>query len=239
LTLLHLGSMIVPTMGRERFDVPGIGAGEGKESIMKDSAVLDRPPVAHVERHEAAVQRVMSVVQRSIDSLTTEELNNLAERLDTSLNQRSVSPHKARLAHVLIGRDFSQAERVELEQWALAEHFRHREDLLRESLTAPEVARLLGVSRQAPGQRAKSGSLLAVMDRGALRFPHWQFDANADGGVLPGLSAVTHCLRVSPLAKISWMTRPNAYLDGTTPLECLRSGHVEKVTELARGVEQT
>src|SRR4051812_10526818 len=46
-----------------------------------------------------------------------------------------------------------------------------RRELLAGTKTASEVAALLGTSRQTPHDRLESGTLIAVYDRGAWRFP--------------------------------------------------------------------
>ncbi|MDI3340781.1 MAG: DUF2384 domain-containing protein [Sphaerobacter sp.] len=134
------------------------------------------------------------------------------------------------------GRRFTAAERAEAEIDVLMRSFARRRELLAGALTASQVARLLGTSRQTSHDRLAAGTLLAVMDQGAWRFPVWQFDPEGENGVVPGLPAVIRALRVSPLAKISWLTRPNPILDGETPLACLKAGQVERVVALARAV---
>jgi hypothetical protein len=128
------------------------------------------------------------------------------------------------------------AERVADELAVLRRTFARRQALLADSLTSSQVAALLHTSRQTPHDRVASGSLLAVMDRGAWRFPRWQFREDGENGVVPGLPAVIRALDVSPLAKVSWLTRANPMLDGQTPLACLEAGQVDRVVALAQAV---
>lgn len=114
--------------------------------------------------------------------------------------------------------------------------FARRRELLAGALTASQVAKLLKTSRQTPHDRLTAGTLLAVMDQGAWRFPSWQFDPDGENGVVPGLPAVIRALRVSPIAKVIWLTRPNPALDGETPLACLKAGQTERVVALAHAV---
>ena len=118
----------------------------------------------------------------------------------------------------------------------LRRSFARRRELLAGALSTAQVAELLGTSRQTPHDRVASGSLLAVRERGALRFPPWQFDASGEDGVITGLPEVIRALDVSPMAKVSWLTRPNPMLDGATPLTCLKAGHVARIVALARAV---
>jgi hypothetical protein len=132
--------------------------------------------------------------------------------------------------------DISPQEAAVQESIALSRYFQRRQELLEGSLTTSQVAQLLGKSRQTPYDRARSGALLAIRDRGALRFPPWQFDAEGPDGVVEGLPQALRALNVSPLSKASWLTRSNPILDGDTPLDVLRRGDVSRVMELARAV---
>lgn len=171
-----------------------------------------------------------------------ERLNRLSdEELEAVLNgiSRALKPPEAEgtpSAAALLGEEISEAQRVEEEVEILMRSFERRRELLADTLTAPQVARLLNTTRQTPHDRVRAGTLLAVMDRGALRFPRWQFDPEGPDGVVPGLPDVIRALDVTPLAKVSWLTRPNPMLDGRTPLECLRAGQVERIARLARSV---
>ncbi|MGH3147230.1 MAG: hypothetical protein ACRDTR_15645, partial [Rubrobacter sp.] len=102
--------------------------------------------------------------------------------------------------------------------------------------TAPQVANLLDTTRQTPHDRVRSGTLLAVFDRGVWRFPAWQFDPEGPDGVIEGLPDVLQALHASPLAKASWLVRPNQYLEGRTPLETLKEGLKEPVKNAAETV---
>lgn len=128
-------------------------------------------------------------------------------------------------------------ERAKAHFLSLLDRFTARGRLLEDSLTAPQVARLLGSSRQTPLTRLEAGSLLAVYDRGAWRFPAWQFDPEGPDGVVAGLSEVLRALGdLSPFAKLVWFTRANPYLEGRPPIEALRAGDVERVEQEALAV---
>lgn len=134
------------------------------------------------------------------------------------------------------GRRFAVEERVEAELDLLGRSFGRRRELLAGALSTAQVATLLDTSRQTPHDRVASGTLLAVMDRGVMRFPPWQFDPDGADGVVMGLPAVIRALDVSPMAKVGWLLLANPTLDGATPLACLKAGDVERVLALARGV---
>lgn len=170
-------------------------------------------------------------------TLTAAEQDQLLERMRQALALATPTKDKASLIAALSeGRAYSATDHVRLEAAALPDYFQHRRALLAGSLTASQVASILGTSRQTPHDRVESGSLLAVMDRGALRFPLWQFDPEGPDGVAYGLPDVIRALHVSPLAKMSWLTRANSAFDGATPLDALRRGEIEAVVDEASAV---
>ena len=176
--------------------------------------------------------------------LSADTVERIASILEQEIEQPATSSPEGELIHDLLGREYSQEERAELEAYALTQSFRRRQELLQDTLTAPQVAKLLHVSRQTPHDRVKSKRMLAVMDRGMLRFPAWQFDQE-QGEVIEGLPRVVQALHMPALSQISWFLQPNPFLttedndSGSTPLEVLKSGEVERVVDLARGAGRT
>jgi hypothetical protein len=61
-----------------------------------------------------------------------------------------------------------------------------REEILRDSISLAEAARLTGRSRQELERLRRDGRLLALRGGRQWLYPHWQFDPNAPDGVLPG-----------------------------------------------------
>jgi hypothetical protein len=137
------------------------------------------------------------------------------------------------VAAAIAGRSFSRHERLQLEMDTLAQHFTHRRQLLSDALTAPQVAQLLGTSRQTPHDRVASQTLLAIKDNGALRFPTWQFDPSGSDGVVEGLPEVLKALQMSDYAKLNWLTRNNPYLEGQAPIQLLKQGARASVLQAA------
>ena len=60
----------------------------------------------------------------------------------------------------------SSKENNRLEETAVSNFFKWRQELLQDSLSAPEVAMLLNTSRQTPHDRLKKNTLIAVQDLG-------------------------------------------------------------------------
>ena len=198
----------------------------------------DRAPAN--KRRRDAFERSVAVFRAFRETATAEEMERIASRLEGALAPARVPPEQKEFFDTLTGgRSFTEKERLELETASIARYFERRRELLEDTLSAPQVARLLGTARQTPHDRANAGTLLAVRERSGLRFPRWQFDAEGPEGVLMGLPEVVKALAVSPLEKLGWFVRPNPYLEGHTPLEALKAGEWERLVSIACGVGVT
>ncbi len=202
-------------------------------------------------RSRDAFERTVAVFRALRDTATAEEMERIATGLEQALDpsllssehpsdklsQTASSRQAALVTELTGGRTYSEKERLALEAASVARFFQKRRELLADSLTATEAARLLGTSRQTPHDRTEAGTMLGVHERGGLRFPRWQFDPEGPNGVIAGLPLVLSALETAPLAKAAWFVRPNPYLEGSTPLEVLKSGEVERLVSAARAVE--
>lgn len=122
--------------------------------------------------------------------------------------------------HQLSGRKYSASEKKELHYLNLIKSYQHRRQLLTDTVTSTEIAKILGCqSRQTPLDRVNNQTLLAVKDNGQWRYPLWQLDPEGTDGVIEGLPEVLKALQVSNLAKVSWLTRHQAQIIGSTFLE--------------------
>jgi hypothetical protein len=162
-------------------------------------------------------------------ALTHAEREAVNQALQRVATVTASDPAADALAEALAGRSFSRQERIQLEVETLARHFQHRRQLLEAAFSAPQVATLLGTSRQTPHDRVKNHTLLAIKDNGKLAFPAWQFDPAGPEGVIDGLPQVLNALEMSDYAKLNWLTRANPYLDGCTPVEALKTGQKDRV----------
>lgn len=109
-----------------------------------------------------------------------------------------------------------------------------REAILRECISVAEAAILIGRSRQALERLRRAGRLLALRVGAQWRYPRWQFDADAPGGVLPGLEEVIQQLALSPVGAAFWLLQPSERLGGKRPVDLLRRHRPEAVVALAR-----
>lgn len=101
------------------------------------------------------------------------------------------------------------------------------------TLSATEVAELVGISRQAINKRRQAGQLLALpIGRHGFAYPVWQF---AGSDVLPGFVTVLgHLAGHDPWMQARFFLSPDPRLDDSRPLDGLRQGRVEAVSEAAR-----
>ncbi len=98
--------------------------------------------------------------------------------------------------------------------------------------SAPEVARLLKISRQAVNKRRQSGRLLALpLGRHGFAYPAWQF---AGEDVLPGFAEVlTRLADHDSWMQARFFVNTNLRLGDARPLDEIRRGNVEAVLRAA------
>ena len=187
------------------------------------------PPITKDE------QRKLELLMKSLSPEKIKLLLHHLEKIPESEETRTADSQEL---DRLLGRSFSSKERVELELDALARAFEYRNNLLKDATGTSEVLRLLGYTgRQSVHDRVQSQTLLAVKDKGALRFPLWQFDPQGPDGVVDGLPDVLRSLSVSDFAKLSWLVRPNPFLGGVKPIEALKEGRKAEVLQLTDTVD--
>lgn len=222
--------MATKTMEKTRGGAPGAETARGRHA---------GPDLQVSSERQTRIEECVAMLRQELRRSDAAELDGTLALFQEILS-RPARPHpsaKGDLVRRLSGgRTYTPAQEAALELRASQQAFATRQALLAGSLTATEVAGLLGTSRQTPHDRAGRNSLLAVMDQGHLRFPPWQFDPGGPNGVVAGLPDVLRVLDVSPLAKASWLTRPNPYLAGRTPLQALQGGDLARILDQARAV---
>jgi hypothetical protein len=100
------------------------------------------------------------------------------------------------------------------------------------SIPASEVAKILGISRQAVDKRRQAGTLLAISVGGhGYHYPAWQFEQN---GVIGGLGRILKTLtHHDEWMKLAFFVNANVRLGGASPLQFLRRGDVDSVLDAA------
>ena len=155
------------------------------------------------------------------------------------------TPQKQMLIQALTGGQNCTGERalmLELETQHRA--FLRDRELLRGAFSEFEVMERFGIDKEQMSARLDSRTLLGAQVDGKWKFPHWQFDMLSPDGILAGLPEVLRALDASQMngegssdmAKISWLTSPNRYLEGRTPVQALNEGDIERVVDQAWGV---
>lgn len=189
-----------------------------------------------VERRRKKVLALL--VARAVsafDDMTPQTLASLEKRLQKP-GPKLTAKDREFVARITGRKTYTDEESAVLEAAALVQSFQHRQELLRDTLSVAQVAKVLGVSRQTPHDRVSAGTLLGVLDKGSWQFPSWQFDASGPNGVVAGLPGVIRALDVSPLAKIAWLTKSNRSFAGKTPLQVLKAGDADAVLAEAHAV---
>ena len=100
-------------------------------------------------------------------------------------------------------------------------------------LTSSQVARALGITRQAVDKRRSRRALLAVPNgSGEYLYPACQFTSD---GVIAGLEEVLRAFRIqNPWTQLSVLLAPAPALGGKTILDALKSGVLETPVAIAR-----
>jgi hypothetical protein len=183
----------------------------------------------------AAAEALTRLAEEMLAELEPGEVSWLVEgtrELIGSAGQPSLDPE----LETIVGPPLESGERVRLAFEGVLRGVERRRQLLAATVTAPEAARLIGAkTRQAPHDRLRAGRLVAVYDRGAWRFPIWQFDPEGPEGVLDGLPAVlAELAELDPYRRLLWLSTPQPDLDGRTPVEALRDGDARLVVMQAR-----
>jgi hypothetical protein len=101
------------------------------------------------------------------------------------------------------------------------------------SISAPEVARILGLTRQGVDYQRREGLLIAWRtSEGRWHYPVWQFSPH---GMLPGIRECLKELETDPEwgAMIFFLSRRDS-LGGKRPLDLLKEGRLEEALSAAR-----
>lgn len=185
-------------------------------------------PTVTVEKHETlqdAENRIVKNIRTALrQSGGVEDPVNLARLTELAFRQEfPVAKADNRLANA-IARGISVRQKlIEAESG---------------SLSAPEAARELGISKPAILKRHHAGQLIAWREekQNAARFPSWQFH---DHKVLDGLEKVLKVLtassRLDDFGQMLFFLSTSSFLRGKRPLDCLRAGEINKVLQAAEG----
>lgn len=190
-------------------------------------------------RQRVALEQCLSTMRVALEHLSAEELGALREQLDLQIrpDDPALTPEEAALVTHLgyrEGEPDADDATMALTVMNAMREFAWRRRRVAESLTAPQVARMLGVSRKTPLDWLAHHKLVALSDYGGVaRFPLWQFDPQAPDGILSGLPRVLEALTIPASEKVSWLLEENDLLQRKRPLDALKGGEVESVVRAA------
>lgn len=176
---------------------------------------------------------VAKVILRSVEACIAESSPEHLEKIVRAIEPKVISQESRELAQLIAGDDDSEGNLVLLELANLKRYYERRRQLLKNSITTPQVAKIIGCQALTTvHDRRKAGTLLGLKDNGMYKFPLWQFDPEGNDGVIDGFPAVLSALKVSDFAKLNWFNKPHRAFDGLTPIEILKRGEVEDVEDL-------
>ena len=113
---------------------------------------------------------------------STADLTQLVSSLSDAAREASAEPSPAVsefLSAIVSGDPVPAPVTMQRVSRAIVGDFERRNAYLGETITAPDVADMLQISRQAVHGRFNAGKLFGVPVNEAIRFPVWQFDAQA------------------------------------------------------------
>jgi hypothetical protein len=173
------------------------------------------------------------VILRSVEACIVQSSPEALQRIVRAIEPKVISEESRALAKKIAGDDYVEGNLVLLELANLERYYERRRQLLENSITTPQVAKIIGCQAiTTVHDRRKAKTLLGLKDNGVYKFPLWQFDPEGDDGVINGFPEVLSALNVSDFAKLNWFNKPHRAFDGLTPIEILKKGELEDVEDL-------
>ena len=232
------------TMGKERAQYlsktrrSGVAHDSGKASsamTVADSAVPRTRFPAMVQAANEFSPEEFEVLERLLElktaGLTLERRRALSRGFSKALQWLAEAGASDALAGVDEPMDRLEADRGVFAAEAQASV--ERAALLNDCISAAEAGKLVHRSRQSIENLRRQDRVLALRARNKWLYPAWQFDPDASGGVVRGLSEVMRRLHLSPSGVALWLTLPSPQLRNRRPIELLRRNQVAPVVRLA------
>lgn len=195
------------------------------------------PPYPPIRKHSADGARralAQAFLKRSVKMLERVSESASSEALKSALSSPTDVGGVASLLSDLapLGVDLSTVDPL---TEAMARGAAIKQDLLASGgggLTSRQVAKALGITRQAVDKRRSRRALLAVPNgSGEYLYPACQFTSD---GVLPHIEEVLQAFQIrSPWTQLSVLLASPPVLGGKTILEALKSGAIERAIAIA------
>ena len=188
----------------------------------------------------APADRLLKIVQTLVNEESPSSLLSIVdslERIERYHPGHLENEEDREFLELVSDRSYSDAEKENSYFQNILNSFRLRRKLLENTVDVNKVMEIMNYSsRQAPLNRLKNNTLIAVKDNEKWQFPLWQFDVNGSQGVVEGLPLILKTLNCSNLAKVSWLSNPSPYFQGLSPIQMLKEGEVSRVYDLAQMV---
>jgi len=176
---------------------------------------------------------VAKIILGSVEACIAQSSPEHLQAIVSAIEPKVISEKSRELAKKIAGDDYFEGNLVLLELANLERYYECRRQLLENSITTPQVAKIIGCQAiTTVHDRRKAGTLLGLKDNGVYKFPLWQFDPEGDDGVIDGFPEVVAVLDVSDFAKLNWFNKPHKAFDGATPIEILKKGEFEDLEDL-------
>jgi hypothetical protein len=115
----------------------------------------------------------------------------------------------------------------------LRKQFESRRELEATSVSRDEAATLLGTTPQSVTDCLESGRMVGFKRGRRWLIPAWQFDADAERGILDGLGELVQVFPGGTVTLSRWVVKPSADFGGATPRDLLAKGELMAVLDVA------
>lgn len=188
----------------------------------------------------APADRLVKKIQTLVNEESPSSLLSIVDSLDR-INQyhpgHLEDEDDEEFLNLVSDRSYSDQEKESFYFQNILNSFRLRRKLLENTVDVNKVMEIMNYSsRQAPLNRLRNNTLIAIKDNEKWQFPLWQFDVNGSQGVVEGLPLILKTLNCSNLAKVSWLSNLSPYFQGSSPIQMLKEGEFDRVYDLAQMV---
>lgn len=139
----------------------------------------------------------------------------------------------ANLEADLWGQAPTAAETSAAELTQLRMRFADRDRVIQSALTRKETAELLGITEHTVTRYLAKGDLVGLKAARRWMLPAWQFDADLERGIVPGIARLRQAFPGGVASLTRWVTRPSADLNTRTPRDALRASEIDRVVGVA------
>lgn len=206
--------------------------------LVRSSAPSPTPAASNQRRSgsRAVTREEIDALVRLLDDRAPDEIEDLRRLLGDTETLHSAGRGSAVLDESLWGPSPSREDIAAGVVADLRRRFARRRSMEEVSLSRTEVAELLAISPQAVTDALEARRLLGLRRGRSWLIPTWQLDAEAERGILPGISALADVFPGGLVTLSTWVVQPQVDLGGRSPRDAMALGDGERVTALARSL---